>query len=50
MVYYSDLYDRNWGWIFYVFLIVSYYSKKNLISKNLTIKIKNIVKNIYNVK
>lgn len=24
MVYYSDLYDRNWGWIFYVFLIVSY--------------------------
>lgn len=50
MVYYSDSYDRNWGWISYVFLIVSHYSKKNSISKNSTIKIKNTVKNTYNVK
>lgn len=49
MVYYSDSYDRNWGWISYVFLIVSHYSKKNSISKNSTIKIKNTVKNTYNV-
>lgn len=24
MVYYSYSYDRNWGWISYVFLIVSH--------------------------